>query len=81
MAIVELYDEHKLHDIVAVNGEPHVIITIFDDNAYQTQPLKNWIENHTLLYFGEGTDGITISSFVEILMQEALEDGCVKDES
>lgn len=76
MAIVELYEEQQLHDIVAVNGELHVIVTVFDNRTYQTQSLKEFIEDNTVLHFGDD-NVLTVTEFIDILMQEAVKNGRV----
>lgn len=66
MAIVELFDKHEVNDIVEVNGEFHVIITVFDEQAYQTMSLKHYIETH-----------MTISDLINNEINRLLEEGHV----
>lgn len=75
MAIVELFNEHKVGDIVEVNGEIHVITTVFGERAYQTMPLKTWIEAHTVSVF----DGeyMTVADYLEKEANRLWEEGHV----
>ena len=75
MAIVELFGEHKVNDIVEVNGDIHIVTTVFDERAYQTMPLKNYIEAHTVIpAYG---DYITIADFIENEINRLCKEGHV----
>lgn len=75
MAIVELFEEHQVNDIVEVNGDIHVVTTVFGDRAYQTMPLKNWIEAHTVMHIDDRY--ITIADFIENEINRLCEEGHV----
>lgn len=90
MAITELYEDHKVFDIIDVNGEKHVILTKFERGLYGTKTLKQWIIDnvhidfvspadfeHKLMYFDLEKPHGSIAEYIELIAKELIEVGHV----